>query len=373
MQTADLKSETQALLSWLTDAALPFWAKNAVDAEGGWYEHLDLSGAPNTDVIRRLRVQARQIYVYGLAGKMGWYSGKDTVQNTFDFMTAYGFEKGGQPGFIHLLTPDYQVHDPRRDLYDHAFYLFACAWMKNGTGDVRADEIQSKIISLMDTLKSPHGGWSEGIPRKMPRRQNPHMHLFEAMMTWYDISGDEIWMKRAADIFTLFERHFFDPKYHIIREFFGSDWKISPGELGRTSEPGHLAEWIWLLWMYEARSGVDTSGYAAALYGNLLSKPGPFLNDEEDVFGNPRRETKRLWVQTEVIKAHLAQANRGAAGAASHAAHVIAAFREIYLRPDGTWMDQIDETGAPVASTIPVSTFYHIICMIYEAVTCKGR
>ena len=115
----------------------------------------------------------------------------------------------------------------------------------------------------------------------------------------------------ADQIIELFQTRFFDRDHHIIREFFNADWSIAAGDLGETAEPGHAAEWIWLLGWYERLTGISQAEYANALYTRLLSKPGDFLNDEEDVFGNVRRETRRLWCQTELIKAHLAQAERG--------------------------------------------------------------
>ena len=367
-----LQVESEKLKSWLCHKALPFWAETAIDDNGGWYEHLDLDDSPNRDVIRRLRVQARQIYVYGLADKMGWYPGKDIVSQTFDFMVTHGFETDEKPGFIHLLTPDYKIENDRRDLYDHAFYLFSCGWTYHVTVDAKALDVAEDIIKLMDEWESPMGGWQEGTPATLPRRQNPHMHLLEAFMAWHDITGDPIWMKRANKIFYLFKTHFFDQKHHIIREFFQDDWTIADGAAGDSSEPGHLAEWIWLLWMYEKRSGADTSKYASALYTQLCKRPGSFLNDEEDIFGKPRRATKRLWVQTEVIKAHLAQANRGVPTAAGEAARTMNAFRRFYLNENGTWTDQINDHGDPIAKTVPTSTFYHIICMIYEALNCEA-
>ena len=94
---------------------------------------------------------------------------------------------------------------------------------------------------------------------------------------------------------------------------------------------------------------------------------GYFLNDEEDVNGRIRRETRRLWVQTEVIKAHLTMAENGVAGSADMAAAFIDGLFETYLKPDGTWCDQTNACGGEIATTIPVSTFYHIACMAFEA------
>lgn len=370
----DLAVQADRLERWLSEEALPFWARTAIDYRGGWYEDLDLGGNPNADKIRRMRVQARQVYVYALADKMGWYPGKTIVRNTFKFMTEYGYGRDDRLGFIHLLSPDYEVHDPQRDFYDHAFYLLGCGWAYHATGDIAPLDMGETVLRFInDALASPEGGWREGVPDDTPRRQNPHMHFLEACMAWHDITGDPKWMDYAAQVYTQFEKHFFDQDNHIIREFFDEDWSIAKDEKGETAEPGHAAEWIWLLLLYEQRSGVDTSGYAQKLYDRLLTAGDGFQNDEEDVHGTPRRTTKRLWVQTELIKAHLAQAERGVDDAAERAAVTIDKFIDKYLRGDGTWCDQLNWAGQPDAKTIPVSTMYHIACMVYEAKRVAGR
>ena len=195
MSTA-LAQQSARLEEWCRDAALPFWATQARDFDGGWYEHLKLDKSPDADAIRRLRVQARQVYVYALADRLGWYDrGREVAETTFDFMVEKGYEPDGKPGFIHLLEPKCTVHDPRRDFYDHAFYLLACA----NIGE-RGNKIAREVWALIDSWKSSHGGWGEGIPAKLPRRQNPHMHLFEASMAYYELSGNKSWLKITAQM-----------------------------------------------------------------------------------------------------------------------------------------------------------------------------
>ncbi len=360
-----LRQQAKRLELWARDAALPFWDSQARDLDGGWYEHLNLDRSPDPDAIRRLRVQARQVYVYALADRLGWYApANDVARTTFDFMVEKGYRPEGNAGFIHLLKPQCTVHDARRDLYDHAFYLLACANV--GT---HGEKIAGEIESFINTdLASPQGGWLEGTPHKLPRRQNPHMHLFEASMAYFDLTGDKHWLDYSHRIFALFKQHFFDPEHHIIREFFKENWTIADGPIGETVEPGHGVEWVWLLGQYERHTGIDTSHYANTLYEKAITTGDYFLNDEEDIHGNIRRQSRRLWVQTEVIKAHLAQAERGMAGSADMAAATIEGLFQYYLNDDGSWNDQINACAVNMAKTIPVSTFYHIMCMAAEAV-----
>ena len=368
----NLKKQSERLQTWLRHKALPLWEKVAIDENGGWYESLDLASEPHTDSVRRLRVQARQIYVYSLAQKMGWHKAESLINRSVDFLIKYGFEPDSNPGFIHRLGPNYDITDGRRDFYDHAFFLLASGWAYYAVGNLKALTLISKTTDFIEgELSSPEKGWLEAKPHKGPRRQNPHMHFLEASMALYDMSGDRKWMDYAHHVFNLFKAHFFDDSHHIIREYFKEDWSPLNTPKGQSVEPGHAAEWVWLLKRYEERSGIDTSDYAQKLYDRICDTSTTFLNDEEQIDGTPIRTTKRLWVQTEFIKAHLAQANRypktvKAMAAQNKAADTINALLDTYLRENGTWIDQTDKSGRPVSKTVPTSTFYHIICMIDE-------
>lgn len=374
-RATDFQFEADALLAWLKNNALPFWDKVGRDAQGGFYEELDLTGAPNPSAVRRVRVQARQIFVYANAHKMGWYNALPMVDQLYDFLLEKGYSPDGKPGFAHRIGADYGVVDAKRDLYDHAFYLLGCASLIDCNDSERA--AAAKILSgtLLDFIDLEMGaceGWTEGVPAILPRRQNPHMHLFETSMALFDATQDERHLARAGTIYGLFKDHFFDEDNHVIREFFDNDWTPLKGDMGMTAEPGHACEWVWLLGQYEARTGVNTQRYADALYEKALASNALFLNDEEDVTGAVRRDSKRLWVQTEVIRAHLAQVERGNPAATARAIRTMKAFRTTYLKPDGTWHDQFDDDGKMIASTIPTSTFYHIYGMIVEAMRVGG-
>jgi len=313
---------------------------------------------------------------------LGWYAGQDIARDTFAFMNTVGLSPDARPGFVHLIHPDYSVADSRRDLYDHAFYRLSCAGMI-GLSDAapissHGSDILSEIHTLMEQNRSANGGWSEiltALPPDDPqtvtptpfRRQNPHMHHFEAAMALYDVTHDPVYLDEARAIYGLFTRYFFDPDHYCIREFFTEGWTYASGDKGRSIEPGHAAEWVWLLSLYERRTGESTAPYAQALYDKICKTDG-FLNDEEDISGTVRRSTKRLWVQTELAKAHLAQFERGDARAGDRAAHTLADIETHYIEDRGTWIDQIDADAHPIAKTIPTSTFYHIIGMIAEAV-----
>lgn len=375
MSTA-LQTQARALKDWTIDAALPFWAHNGRDGQGGFYEDLHLGGSANVEAVRRVRVQSRQIFVYAQAARLEWYDGTAIANQTYSFLEQYGYRRDGQnditDGYAHRIGPDYLVVDGSRDFYDHAFHLLGAASLAALPEAEYAKDARARcndILGFVDVeLEAENDGWLEGKPSSLPRRQNPHMHYFEACMTLYQLTNDARHLGPVHHIYSLFERYFFDPQNAVISEFFNEDWSLLSGELGQIAEPGHAAEWVWLLGQYEKLTGVSTAKYAAALYEKAFIGGPIFLNDEEDKSGRTRRASKRLWVQTEVIRAHLAMMERGHPKAEAQAVRAIELFREHYLNDDGSWVDQLDANGQPCAKTIPVSTFYHVMGMVIEAV-----
>lgn len=360
-----LKHSANRIRRWVIDQALPLWAERAQHESGRWVEHLHLDGTADLSAELRWRVLARQIYVYAEATRWNWYEGTKIARQTYEHMR--------KTGYVQRVDASGKPTERRRDLYDHAFFLLASTSLYRLTKDPQYLKAVDEICTALDTeFAHPDGGWNETPRGALPRRQNPHMHLLEAFLYLYNETRDAKHLAYAEHIIELFKAHFFDSKNHIIREYFNDDWSYVSGDKGTTAEPGHAMEWIWLLFRYEFSSGRDTKYWRDTLYANALKNRGFFLNDEENVKGDIRRETRRLWVQTEVIKAHLTMAENNIAGSADMASAFIDGLFETYLKANGTWCDQTNACGGEIAKTIPVSTFYHIACMAFEAERVSG-
>src|SRR6185295_19355604 len=64
---------TERMRHWLVGEALPFWSDVGVDHQrGGFVEHLTLDGKPAPVDFKRVRVQARQLYVFSYAARARW-------------------------------------------------------------------------------------------------------------------------------------------------------------------------------------------------------------------------------------------------------------------------------------------------------------
>jgi len=373
----ELPDILEVLKSFITEHTLPLWSGEGWDSlNGGFVEKLDFEGRADRAASRRVRVQARQIYCFAKAAQMGWYpEGREIATKGIDYLLAKAKSPDGRPGFVHLLDPYGSAINFARDTYDHAFVLLALstAYQLNNDAQIRG-EIESLRAFLDTELRSPHGGFIEGIPATLPRRQNPQMHLLEAMIATFDATGDLVYQNRAGELFGLFIANLYDPQRQVLGEYFEDDWsKIEP----LCVEPGHQAEWVWLLRGFERITSCPTGRYRAGLLASALryrDDATGCLVDEGNADGSIRKFTRRLWPQTEIAKAWIAQAEAGEQGAAEEARKALARLDRYYLRHPvrGGWYDQFDRDNRSLVDSIPASSFYHILCAVIEAERVLG-
>ena len=365
------------LRDWAIQQALPLWATAGFDARTGqFYESLTSRGSPNVDKPTRLIVQARQIYCFALAARRGWYPGSaDIVERAYAAMVRDYHGPDGQQGWVYSRFIDGRVEDERRDLYSHAFALLAISSYVSITNRSEAKALASTTLEFLDRkMEAPTaGGYIEALPLNGPRRrQNPHMHMLEAMLSLWSSTGEAGYLGRAGEMFGLFSSRFFRANGGIVGEYFNSSLEPEEGPGGELVEPGHLCEWIWLLRWFQRETGRMVQPYVDALYAHA-SKHGydgaGLMVDEVRVDGIQLTPSHRVWPMTEAIKANIAEALQGRTGAALRASELMNLVYERFLRdaPPGGWTDRLDASGCPVPGDIPASTFYHLLCAIDES------
>lgn len=374
-----MRNETQQLVRWLTEQALPRYRTQAAIPglpAGMWasFEALKADGEPNAALNLRVRVQARQIFVYCRAQKMGWASDVEPmVRGLAEFIGHYAVTECRSDGYVHLLKPDFTCADSKKDLYDHAFFTLAYGALYDTFGDKNDHRKARRIIKWVDKeWATNNGGWQEGDYSAPWRRQNPHMHWLETCLFLFEATGKVEWATRAKAVFALFQHHFYDPQDQVLLEFFNADWSLAPGAIGEAVEPGHMFEWVWLLRWYERLMGEDTSEYANALWHKALAigldREG-LVYDQVTAAGRVTEATKRLWPMTELIKAGVSQARAGIDGAELVAAKAITDLQRFYLTTPvaGVYLDKLGAANEIVDDGAPASTLYHLIGAAIEA------
>lgn len=372
--TQALRAAASRLENWIKNDALPLWLARGIHPENkANYERFTPEGVPDLAASTRVRVQARQAFFFAAAYHRGWCAeGKDVAKNLLDFVHKTAAHPTAGAGYTHLLNSEWQVVDTKQDLYDHAFFLLANAWCYRVTGEKAYLDEADKLIAHLDAkFGSVVGGWIEGDYDYACRRQNPHMHIFEAFLALYDASGDAKYLARVGELFALFQSHFFDAEHGVLFEFFDDNWVRLPNAKGDTVEPGHMMEWVWLLDWYHRRTGRPVAQYTKALYARGLEigmdKSG-LLFDSVSYTGKIIEPTKRCWGITELIKASLVQIREGNLDAEAIAVKGVDDLFTYYLcaSTPGSYVDQRGANDEVVVDVAPASTLYHLIVAAME-------
>ena len=358
-------------LAWLFDDALPLWSTAGRNPRGGWRDRLDDDGHPVAAPMR-MRVQARQTFVFAEAGRLGWAGPwREMVDHGLEFLTTHAIRQDGLAAQT-FAAENGAVLDAGPELYDQSFTLFACAAAYGATRDPRAKAAAVRLLDALQGQAHPDGGFREFDSPVL--KANPQMHMFEAALAWMDVDEDPRWATLARSLATLCAERLYDPASDALHEFFNDDWRRAPPPAGEVTEPGHHFEWAWLL----ARRDL---GVPPELPGRLCARAERFGVDSArgvvvnvvDPWGGVVDGTARLWPQTERLKAALMMRvhDHNLWTARACAAHDTL-FSYIAAAPRGLWRDVVLTDGSLRPEFAPASSLYHITCAISELAQVTG-
>jgi mannose-6-phosphate isomerase len=371
---ADLKHHLLAEL-------VPLWHAHGVDRErGGFFDSLDPALRPDERDRKSLLVTARQVYVFSHAYLLGgpeWML--DDARHGFKFLRE-AFWDPRRGGWFSSVTASGEPLNRRKAAYDHAFVLFAAAYFRRATNEKEALDVAEDTVGVLaDKLADPvAGGFFEGAdeewsPETRVRRQNPHMHLFEAFLAMHEATGEARYLDHANRIAALFFDHFFDREHGCLLEYFARNWERDSSRMGRIVEPGHNYEWVWLLHQYaRIAKRDDVLGYAAELFDfastNGIDPGDGAAFDQVSREGEVLVSKKQVWPQTEHVKACAARyENYGTDLEAMTRTLALCFSRHVDPVHHG-WLDYFTKEGKLLEPVIPAVTVYHIFLGLSEAI-----
>ncbi|MGD8346316.1 MAG: AGE family epimerase/isomerase [Lysobacterales bacterium] len=364
---------SQEFQQWTHEDLLPLWWKQSRLDNGAFYEAIGFDGRPVPSSEARVRVQARQIYCMALAWKMGWRkkSLPQKLEASIDRFLDTCLVPEGVPGMMVDIEKG-QLTDPKPNLYVSAYAILALAQSRKVLGgrviDPKLDKLKSDIEAL---LAMPDGnGYRETVPANTIRLQNPHMHYYESLLCLYKVTGLPEVREQSEALLSFAHSTFFDQRTGVVQERVNPTLEMS----AREYEPGHSMEWVWLLGWRSRLFKVPLDPFATRLYEHYCSAGIPEGETPMglDVDHGPVDPSRRLWSQTESLKAHLTIAEQGPAelrlAALNRAIECGRAIQENWIleEPRGGWCDRFDADGEPLAQDIPASMFYHILVMVQE-------
>ncbi|EHR8835285.1 AGE family epimerase/isomerase [Shigella flexneri] len=352
--------QSRQFTDWMRHEALPCFLQQGVINRDGTISFAET--VPAAPGAIRSRVQTRQLYVFTHATRTGWIDAGDTVnrivetglRHFHDAQGAFYFSDGGDAA------------SKQQNTYEQAFALLAFSELWALTGDHKIRQRAERLHDWMQQhLTLEEGGYALNTERPLFLSQNPHMHLFEAMLSWWAATGDARWEQEAHRLFHLFTQRFFNQQQRCLMEFFAPDWRPEL-PVSRQIDPGHHHEWTWLLYEYEKMSGVNTLEWRTALQ-HFIADCGDnpqtqAVMNEIYLDKSSYRAASRLWCQTERIKADVVNCLTIGPAALQPLEQHIAAMLRLYIEGEtaGPYCDEITETGERINAASPASTLYHL-------------
>jgi len=351
---------------WLMETALPvWWVRGANQAHGGGYhDRLGHDGCLHP-VPQRLRVQARQTFVYAEAGRLGW--GGPWIEAVDHGLAAVLGPYRRADGFYRAsVSADGKPVSDDADLYDQSFVVLCLAggWRATGQPPALRDAAEELVIRLRERLAHRWLGFEESSPRRVPLRANPHMHLLEAALAWIELGAGEPFISLADDMVSLATQHLIDARTGAIGEFFDGDWNFAAGPAGQVREPGHQFEWAYLLDLHSRLRGRDHGELVHRLYqfGADHGVEAGIVVAAVGADGEALDRSSRLWAQTERLRTILRVGLGAGLATIDDAIETIMTIDRFIAHPQtGLWYDRCDANGVAIVDAAPASSFYHIM------------
>ncbi len=369
-----------ALRAHLVDELAPLWERHGLDrAHGGYWNRLGPGLEPMPDGFKRLLVHTRQLYAFSRAAELGagaWASA--AASHGLDFLVRR-FWDPRHGGWFATTRDSGEPLDRRKDLYGHAFAIFALAEHHRISAEPESLRLARATLALVrERLRdAKNGGYFEAAsedwrPVDEVRRQNPHMHLVEGLLALHAVAPEEGALADAAAVIALLASRWSDPVTGALGELFGPTWEAVPGEAGEIVEPGHGFEWFALLHRFaELGGGPGAERLADRLLAfaerhGLDADGGVF--DQVDRGGQPLSTGKRLWPQTERLKALAVLVRRGDGTRLGALEAALAHCAGRYLDPSTRgWREQLARDGRVLSNAQNATSVYHVVAAFGEA------
>lgn len=329
---------------WNTDMALP-------------YEALDAGHQPLKPQRYRAMACARQLYLFSsLIGQVP--AAEERAAALFRSLQQH-FHDAEHGGWFYSVDPQGAPLDQRKDLYTHAFILFACAHYWDKVREPRVESVLNAALEVVaQRFATGDGLYEASLDRdwsslKSGPLQNPLMHLAEAFLATLSVRNDAAVQDALVELCTAMQKRFIDPQHGVLME--------KPlGAVDNWFEPGHQFEWYFLL---ESSSLLRGSTLHASLERAFAFTEQLGVDQQTGAVramldlepnGPPRDATQRIWAQAEYLRALTLRPDSEAA-----VLRQLQALQQHSLHTGG-WYECRDENGDVTRRDMPSTTPYHL-------------
>jgi mannose/cellobiose epimerase-like protein (N-acyl-D-glucosamine 2-epimerase family) len=306
-----------------------FWMPKSLDREnGGYLLNFDPQGEPMDSGPKMIVTQARMVWYFARMAR----SGLDAQQNLAAAETGYRFLKdrmwdSKNGGFYWEvdLTGEKKLM-PRKHLYGQSFGLYAVSEYYLASGRREVLDFATRIFDVLEYRSHDriYGGYVEyfnqdwtpapagelsymGVPPDW-KLMNTHLHLMEAMTTFYRASRLPPVRERLLELIEIESNAVVRKDVGACTDKYRRDWTpILDGDLARVSY-GHDIENVWLLADACEAAGLPVYPFAdlfrtlwrySLQYGYDKSSGGFYDSGPVGLEADVRNKT--WWVEAEAI------------------------------------------------------------------------
>lgn len=300
---------------------------------------------------------ARQLFVFSLAGQL------DHAAVLFASLQRYFLDRQ-YGGWYFSVDAAGKPKECQKDLYTHAFIVFAAAEYARASGSVEALDVMNRTAALIEE-RFRVGEQASGLMNAVTSEnfsaaiegplQNPMMHLAEAWLAARSASGGAVYDARLASLAQAIASNFVHAPTGCIAE-------LPVGRPGNRLEPGHQFEWYFLIFGSQ-HPAFEAAGLCASLssafefarrHGVDLETGGVCAAVDEQ--GTIIDATQRIWAQTEYLRALATHADGAVRSLLDGEAN---RFRSRFLHERG-WYECLAPDGSVTRADMPSTTPYHL-------------
>ncbi|WP_268799342.1 AGE family epimerase/isomerase [Pseudomonas huanghezhanensis] len=337
---------------------VPMWLRAGWNAELALpHEAVDAAHQPLPPQRYRAMACARQLFLFSsLINNPSVPEAATRAAALFRSLQRH-FHDAEHGGWFYSIDPQGAPLDRRKDLYTHAFIVFACAhyWAK-----VREPLVESTLNAALNVVAERFAdgdGLYEALlaedwsPLNAGPLQNPLMHLAEAFLATVEVREDPQTLAALDALITGMQRRFVDVEHGVMLE--------KPLDaVDNWSEPGHQFEWFYLL---ESSARLRNSPLHLSLTTAFAHAEQQGVNQQTgavaamlEVDGSMKDGTQRIWAQAEYLRALTLRPD-----SLDLLSRQLTALQEHFLHPSG-WNECLDSDGKVSRNDMPSTTPYHL-------------
>ena len=354
----ELTATFAAVQAHFRQVIVPLWQGPGWNVELALpYEALSPAHQPLPPQRYRAMACARQLYVFAsLIDDPAFPAAAERAAALFRSLQSH-FHDAEHGGWFYSIDPHGAPLDQRKDLYTHAFIIFACAhyWAK-----VREPLVESVLNAalqvVLEQFSTGNGLYEASLDHDWSSLgsgplQNPLMHLAEAFLATLSVREAPTVQSALLALTDGMQQHFIEPVHNVMLE-------KPRGAVDNWFEPGHQFEWLFLLASSPLLRGTALHGSLDRAFGfaeqvgvdpQTGAVCGMLAPD-----GTLRDGTQRIWAQAEYLRA-LTLRPEGA----ERVQRQLLALQQRFLYTGG-WYECRDGQGNVSREDMPSTTPYHL-------------